>query len=331
MTSCRILNIHGYGGSPENCARNALCELGQTVVSPAIDYDTQTPEQIADRLREIIAQEQIGLLCGTSLGGFFAAVLAAETGLPVLLVNPCLLPFLHLPRLGYSHDAAGFIPLFSKLVAIDRHRVGCIVGGSDEIIDTHDFAEHLLKNAYFRVIPDGKHSGATLPLTAYFSEVLPQIVRRQTPLRVQVYSREQIGEIIAAGSFPPNTAVISFYDPPTKRGGSYDRVDYGAVCKDVYYCETEDLDLSYLAEKGYTYESFLPDAAEIAAFIRRAYAGGLDIICQCDYGESRSAGCAAAILEYYERAGMRIFADYKYYPNQVVYHKIYDALSADAP
>ena len=37
MTSCRILNIHGYGGSPENCARNALCGLGQTVVSPAID------------------------------------------------------------------------------------------------------------------------------------------------------------------------------------------------------------------------------------------------------------------------------------------------------
>ena len=46
-----------------------------------------------------------------------------------------------------------------------------------------------------------------------------------------------------------------------------------------------------------------------------------------DYGQSRSAGCAAAILEHFYRRGIDIFADYKYYPNQVVYHKIFDALS----
>ena len=57
-----------------------------------------------------------------------------------------------------------------------------------------------------------------------------------------------------------------------------------------------------------------------------AKANGRDIICQCDYGQSRSAACAAAILQHFEGRGIDIFADYRYYPNQLVYHKIFDAL-----
>ena len=48
------------------------------------------------------------------------------------------------------------------------------------------------------------------------------------------------------------------------------------------------------------------------------------------YDQSRSAGCAAAILEHFYRRGIDIFADYKYYPNQVVYHKVFDALESAA-
>ena len=64
----------------------------------------------------------------------------------------------------------------------------------------------------------------------------------------------------------------------------------------------------------------------MAMFIVKAYNGGKDIICQCEYGQSRSAGCAAAILEYFYHSGISIFANYNYYPNQVVYHKVYDAI-----
>ena len=68
------------------------------------------------------------------------------------------------------------------------------------------------------------------------------------------------------------------------------------------------------------------DEEEIAAFIYQAKEDGLDIICQCEYGESRSSACAAAILEHFEKNRISIFADYRYYPNQVVYHKVFDAL-----
>ena len=38
------------------------------------------------------------------------------------------------------------------------------------------------------------------------------------------------------------------------------------------------------------------------------------------------AGCAAAILEHFAGRGIDVFVDYRYYPNQLVYHKVFDAL-----
>lgn len=150
-------------------------------------------------------------------------------------------------------------------------------------------------------------------------------------MKVSVYSREKIEPLITTGNFPQNTAVISFCDPEIKHiDKDYAHVDYSAVCNDVFYCEVDDLDLDYLPEKGYTYETFFPQATELADFINQAYRDGKDIICQCEYGQSRSAGCAAAILEHFYRRGIEIFAEYQYYPNQVVYHKVFDALESAA-
>ena len=72
-------------------------------------------------------------------------------------------------------------------------------------------------------------------------------------------------------------------------------------------------------------------APDIAAFIYHAYNNGMDIICQCEYGQSRSAGCAAAILEHFYHSGISVFANYDYCPSQVVYHKIFDALEQLRP
>lgn len=149
-------------------------------------------------------------------------------------------------------------------------------------------------------------------------------------MKVLIYSRETIEKIIANGEFPQNTAVISFYDPDIKHiGKNYDHVDYSSVCNDVFYCEVDDLDRDYLKDKGYTYESFFPEASKVAEFIYRAYNSEKNLICQCDYGQSRSAGCAAAVLEHFYHRGIDIFANYDYYPNQVIYHKIFDALEED--
>jgi len=172
-TQARILNIHGYHGSAQNAAFGALTANGFTnITAPQIDYDAASPDAVLDLLRGIVRKEQTALLTGTSYGGFIAAVLAAEMHLPVILVNPCLMPFLHLPRLGYAGDIRPFLPLFASLGTLDSALVSCIVGADDELIDTHDCTERLFGNERFRRIPGGKHSGATLPLPAYFGEIL---------------------------------------------------------------------------------------------------------------------------------------------------------------
>lgn len=146
-------------------------------------------------------------------------------------------------------------------------------------------------------------------------------------MNVLIYSRDDIEEIILKNEFPANTAVISFYDKSTQiYDDDFTPVDYSKVCKNVYYCELDDLDIECLEEEGYTYATYFEDADKVAEFIYQAYKNDMNIICQCEYGQSRSAGCAAAILQYFYKTGIDIFTDYSKFPSRLVYHKIFDSL-----
>lgn len=167
----KILNIHGYMGSAENSACSVLKKTGYDVISLQIDYDSMSPYSVLDMLIRQISDNNITHIVGTSLGGFFGAVLSAELDVPVILINPCLMPFVVLPRLGFTGDIVPYIEMFGKISNLKNENVSTIIGGQDEIIDSHDFTEKLLGNQRFRKIPDGRHSGATLPLELYFREV----------------------------------------------------------------------------------------------------------------------------------------------------------------
>lgn len=145
-------------------------------------------------------------------------------------------------------------------------------------------------------------------------------------MNVSIYSREAIQALLHEG-LPLNTAIISFYDPITTRTPKgYKPVDYSGIENPVMQIPIHDIDIEILDEYGLTYDTYFPETQALAAFICQAFESGMNILCQCEYGQSRSAACAAAILEYYHRAGITIFADYRYYPNQLVFHKVYDAL-----
>lgn len=131
---------------------------------------------------------------------------------------------------------------------------------------------------------------------------------------------------LMSGNLLQNTAIISFFSPQKSKRAEDVRVNYSGVCENVFYIAVPDIDIKYLADYGYTYETYIENTSALAEFIYTAKRGGMDIICQCDFGQSRSAACAAAILEHFEGRGIDIFADYSYYPNQLVYHKVIDAL-----
>lgn len=145
-------------------------------------------------------------------------------------------------------------------------------------------------------------------------------------MKVHIYSRKEIQELLLTDVLK-NVAVISFYDPKAKcTNKEYKSVDYSGKTDRVFEIPLYDIDLSEFEEFGLTYDTFFPEVDRVAEFIYQAKEEGLDIICQCEYGESRSSGCAAAILEHFYKKGILVFADYRYYPNRVVYHKVYEAL-----
>lgn len=139
-------------------------------------------------------------------------------------------------------------------------------------------------------------------------------------LDVKIYSREEIENQIVDGNKFENCFIISFCDKLEKP------VDFSGILANVIVCKVDDIFYDELADEGYSYDEFFSEAKDIADAIRKAVDKKEKIICQCEHGQSRSAGCAAAILEYYEKSGIKIFSDYKRCPNQVIYNKIYDAL-----
>lgn len=144
---------------------------------------------------------------------------------------------------------------------------------------------------------------------------------------VFVYSKEAVEAVIVNGKFPRDAAVISISDSKEKNvSKEYSHVDYSSVCDMVFNCKIDNLDIDHLQENGYTYDTFFSEADALAKFIVKAYMEKKNIICQCDDGRTLSAGCAAAIMEYFYEKGVLIFSDYSYSPNQVLFHKVYDSL-----
>jgi len=141
---------------------------------------------------------------------------------------------------------------------------------------------------------------------------------------ISICSRAVMENMIRRGELA-HTAVISFYDPPYKQRGG-EPIDFSGACDLVFLVGIHDLDPSALPAVGLTTDTYFPEADDLAAFIYGAWQGGLRIICQCEYGQSRSAACAAAILEHFARRGIDVFRDYRYYPNQLVFNKVYEAL-----
>ena len=68
-------------------------------------------------------------------------------------------------------------------------------------------------------------------------------------------------------------------------------------------------------------------AKQIAEFYFKICKDAKMLIVQCEHGQSRSAAIGAAILEFRSRKGIHIFADERFCPNKMVYHKVFNQLN----
>lgn len=151
-------------------------------------------------------------------------------------------------------------------------------------------------------------------------------------MTVEIMSRETLTKL-AKEPFADNTAIISITDSEDEdvllchQPDHILRLKFDDVSDEIF----EELlgrkpnvrEMHQLAKKFHMLGN--SQTQQMADFILSLKNKGT-LICQCEYGESRSAGVAAAVLEYYYRKGINIFADARYYPNKHVYRKLLGSL-----
>jgi len=168
----KILNLHGYHALAQNSSYYALKACNYDVIAPAIDYDTQSSEEILNTLLNLYDSEHCEAVVGSSMGGFFAIQTAAEKQCRSVLINPCLAPFQTLPEMDFDNREyiLQYIGLFSNLSKLDFSKTFAIIGEKDDVIKTHGILKYLLEDSHYISVPDGGHAGSTLPLKQIFEE-----------------------------------------------------------------------------------------------------------------------------------------------------------------
>jgi hypothetical protein len=182
-----ILYLHGFISSP--ASRKAVM-LGDYLRSqaPEIEYLVPTlahrPAQACAQLRSLCRARAPAdlLLVGSSLGGFYATVLAEETRCRAVLINPAVHPQHHFERyLGpqrnlYTGERFDLTrEHIAELAALDppcithAGRYWLLVETGDEVLDYRD-AVAFYAGACQSVVQGGDHSLAS------FSEFVPDVV-----------------------------------------------------------------------------------------------------------------------------------------------------------
>lgn len=135
-----IVYIHGYNSSSatsNTCA--ALREWFDEDNIICLDYDFMNPAASAEHLYEEIediGHEDIDLIVGSSLGGFWARWLANEFGIPLLMINPSLDPASNLSvyRTYTEGDLKTFTDFYIEKDSPDIP-ITLVLGMSDIVVD----------------------------------------------------------------------------------------------------------------------------------------------------------------------------------------------------
>ena len=152
-------------------------------------------------------------------------------------------------------------------------------------------------------------------------------------MKIAIFCREKI-EALAQKGFAPRTALISITDagwdfaalenkPEFLLQVAFDDVDNDIFVDELGRAPTEEERAQIEAKYRMLTDE---QAGKIADFYLSIKDKADLLICQCEHGQSRSAAVAAAVLEYQNRSGIKIFADDRYYPNKMVFKKVLSQL-----
>ena len=144
-------------------------------------------------------------------------------------------------------------------------------------------------------------------------------------MKVEIHSIQSLKRR-AHKPFMPDTALISIGDFRTE----LPQLEYKPA--HILRLEFDDVTLSEIGYEPISGNVFRPfseeQANQIADFFYRHKEDCGTLLCQCHFGQSRSAAVAAAIKEHFDHNGIEIFADKqeRYRPNVYVFRLTLRAL-----
>lgn len=163
----KLLYIHGYNGSPEGSS----CQLFRKHMPQdewqviGMDYNQEDCAVALQQIRETIEREGIDLVAGSSLGGFLALL---TTGIKRIVINPCYLPSVELPKLGPHNGLpapskemiatyAAFEPQLKTFDFDERKLITGYFAEHDELLGSRYSEMFIYDVAALREIPGGHH------------------------------------------------------------------------------------------------------------------------------------------------------------------------------
>ena len=117
----KVLFIHGFASSGKSAKAKDLQQiLNCDVIAPDLSHQ---PLKDIQTLEQILSSEPIEMIVGSSLGGFYALILALRHKKKILLINPSLTPEITLQdQLGWveSFKGGGFDWTVQQLTEIKQ-------------------------------------------------------------------------------------------------------------------------------------------------------------------------------------------------------------------
>lgn len=94
----KVLYIYGYGSNEYSETRANLQEiLGNGFSVMSVEYNQKDPKIAIEKLKLFIKSNNIDVVIGSSLGGFYAL---KQDLVPKIVINPCMCPSYELPKIG---------------------------------------------------------------------------------------------------------------------------------------------------------------------------------------------------------------------------------------
>ena len=168
----KVLYIYGYGSNENSETRTNLQKvLGKSYQVDSIYYNQLQPNEAIEYLSNVVENGCYDCAIGSSLGGFYVMKLW-NADVKKIVINPCMLPSVELPKIGCKKDIAARFKKFETYQRDDKKLYG-LFGVHDELIN---FREMFINEASYNIITFNAGHRPTLKELDRISEILKNLI-----------------------------------------------------------------------------------------------------------------------------------------------------------